>query len=67
MNDGYIGVPGGRVPLEALGKHRRVIFYDQLGCGNSDRPDNPAPWTVSRFVEELAQVRVALSLDRDHA
>ena len=28
-------------PLEALGGRRRVIFYDQPGCGNSDRPDNP--------------------------
>jgi proline-specific peptidase len=53
-------------PLEELGRHRRVIFYDQLGCGNSDRPDNPALWTVDRFVEELAQVRAALSLDKLH-
>jgi proline-specific peptidase len=53
-------------PLEALGRRRRVIFYDQLGCGNSDRPDNPALWTLDRFVEELAQVRAALGLDRLH-
>ncbi len=52
--------------LEALADRRRVIFYDQLGCGNSDRPDNPALWTVDRFVEELAQVRAALQLDRLH-
>jgi proline iminopeptidase len=51
-------------PLEALADRRRVIFYDQLGCGESDRPDNPALWTVDRFVEELAQVRAALRLDR---
>ena len=25
---------------------RRVIFYDQQGCGNSDQPDEPARWTV---------------------
>jgi proline iminopeptidase len=53
-------------PLEALADRRRVIFYDQLGCGNSDRPDNPALWTLNRFVEELAQVRAALGLDRLH-
>jgi proline iminopeptidase len=52
--------------LEALASRRRVIFYDQLGCGNSDRPDNPALWTLDRFVEELAQVRAALGLDRLH-
>ena len=49
--------------LEALGERRRVIFYDQLGCGRSDRPDDPSLWTVERFVEELAQVRAALGLD----
>ncbi|HEX6519148.1 MAG TPA: proline iminopeptidase-family hydrolase [Streptosporangiaceae bacterium] len=53
-------------PLEALADRRRVIFYDQLGCGRSDRPDNPALWVIDRFVEELAQVRAALGLDRLH-
>ena len=43
-----------------------MIFYDQLGCGRSDRPDDPSLWTVERFVEELAQVRAALGLDRLH-
>jgi proline-specific peptidase len=52
--------------LEALADRRRVIFYDQLGCGRSERPDNPALWTIGRFVEELAQVRMALRLDRLH-
>ena len=50
-------------PLEALASTRRVIFYDQLGCGRSDRPGDPSLWTVDRFVEELAQVRAALGLD----
>ncbi|MBV9452075.1 MAG: proline iminopeptidase-family hydrolase [Streptosporangiaceae bacterium] len=53
-------------PLEALAADRRVIFYDQLGCGRSDRPGNPALWVIDRFVEELAQVRAALGLDRLH-
>ena len=45
---------------------RRVIFYDQLGCGNSDQPDNPSLWTVPLFVEEVGVVRRALRLDRLH-
>ena len=43
-----------------------MIFYDQLGCGRSDRPDNAALWTVERFVQELAQVRAALGLSQVH-
>ena len=53
-------------PLEALADRRRVIFYDQLGCGRSDRPGDLSLWNVDRFVEELAQVRSALNLDRLH-
>jgi proline iminopeptidase len=53
-------------PLEALAEQRRVIFYDQLGCGRSDQPDDLSLWTVDRFVEELAQVREALGLEKLH-
>jgi len=53
-------------PLSALADERPVIFYDQLGCGNSDRPDNDSLWTVERFVEELKLVRSALKLERVH-
>jgi proline-specific peptidase len=53
-------------PLEALADRRQVIFYDQLGCGRSDRPDDLSLWTVDRFVEELAQVRAALGLTDLH-
>ena len=53
-------------PLEALADRRQVIFYDQLGCGRSDRPTDPGLWTVDRFVQELADVRVALGLERMH-
>ncbi|WP_232285979.1 proline iminopeptidase-family hydrolase [Solidesulfovibrio carbinoliphilus] len=53
-------------PLEALADERPVVFYDQLGCGLSDRPDDPALFTVSRFVAELDAVRRALKLSRLH-
>ena len=53
-------------PLEALADRRQVVFYDQLGCGRSERPDDLSLWTVDRFVAELAQVRAALGLERLH-
>lgn len=43
-----------------------VIGYDQLGCGASDRPTDPSLWTLGRYVEELAQLCVALRLPRVH-
>ncbi|MEO7652152.1 MAG: proline iminopeptidase-family hydrolase, partial [Bryobacteraceae bacterium] len=45
---------------------RPVIFYDQLGCGKSDRPADPSLWCAQRFVRELAQLREALGLERFH-
>lgn len=48
--------------LSELGNDRPVVFYDQLGCGKSDRPDNQALWTRERFARELSQVRAALGL-----
>lgn len=53
-------------PLEALSDERPVIFYDQLGCGNSDKPSDKSLWTVERFVSELEQVRSYLGLDKMH-
>jgi L-proline amide hydrolase len=45
---------------------RRVIFYDQLGCGRSDKPHDLSMWTVELFLEELETVRSALGLDQIH-
>jgi proline iminopeptidase len=38
-------------------------YYDQLGAGLSDRPDDDSLWQTARFVEEVEQVRKALGLD----
>ncbi len=51
-------------PLEDLSNERQIIFYDQLGCGNSDWPDDNSLWTVERFVEELGQIIKALKLEQ---
>src|SRR4029078_4950564 len=50
----------------ALLARLRVVFYDQLGCGNSDIPDDRSLWTVERFMDELDAVRDALGLERVH-
>lgn len=52
--------------LRALAAQRPIIFYDQLGCGKSDRPTDQKLWQLERFVQELAQIRKALSLDVVH-
>ncbi|MDF7813810.1 proline iminopeptidase-family hydrolase [Hymenobacter sp. YC55] len=42
------------------------IYYDQLGCGNSDNPKDTAMWSLPRYVEEVEQVRKALNLNKDN-
>ena len=44
----------------------RVVTYDQLGCGRSDRPDDPGLWRIERYVEEVEAVRTALDLGPVH-
>jgi len=41
-------------------------YYDQLGSAYSDQPDEPSLWELSRFVDEVEQVRKALKLDRSN-
>ena len=53
-------------PLEALATDRSVIFYDQLGCGNSDRPEDESLWTVNRYVDELRTLLDHLEYDEVH-
>ncbi|MDD3296473.1 MAG: proline iminopeptidase-family hydrolase [Candidatus Omnitrophica bacterium] len=53
-------------PLSELSGERPVIFYDQLGSGNSDRPRDTGLWNLKRFIRELEQVREALCLDKLH-
>ena len=45
---------------------RPVVFYHQVGCGRSDRPDDPSLWSVEFFVDNLANLRRELSLDDVH-
>jgi proline iminopeptidase len=64
------GGPGGThdymMPLAALGKDRPLVFWDQLDCGESDHPHNPANWTIERYVSEIDSLRDALGLTELH-
>lgn len=51
-------------PLGRLAGERAVVVYDQLGCGQSDRPD--VDWNLDVFLEELARLRSELALERVH-
>ena len=61
------GGPGaGSVYLDqmaALAQDRAVIFYDQLGCGRSEAPDDASLYRIPRFVEEVDALRHALNLN----
>ena len=49
-------------PIGELGKDRPVIFFDQLGCGRSDRITDTALMTMDNFVEEVKALRDSLGL-----
>ena len=53
-------------PLAELADERSVIFFDQLGCGRSDHPNDTTLWTIPRFVEEVKAVRAALGYKEIH-
>ncbi|MCV7377680.1 proline iminopeptidase [Mycobacterium alsense] len=52
--------------LERLADEREVIFWDQLGCGNSECPSNTGLWTMERSVAEMDAVVNALGLNGFH-
>jgi proline iminopeptidase len=44
----------------------RVVVFDQLGSGRSDKPKDKSLWNLPRFVEEVEAVRSTLDLGRVH-
>ena len=40
-----------------------MYYYDQLGCNNSDHPDDTSLWTLPRYLNEVEEVRRGLGLD----
>ncbi len=51
---------------ELAASRRRVILYDQLGCGRSDRPQDTALYTVQTFIDEIDALCAALDLADVH-
>lgn len=60
------GGPGGTShylnPFAALGTERPVVFFDQLGCGRSDRISDPELMTIEAHVAQVEALREALGL-----
>ncbi len=52
--------------LERLADEREIIFWDQLGCGNSRCASNVQLWTMERSVAEMDAVVKELGLSRFH-
>ena len=44
----------------------RVVTFDQLGTGKSDRPTDESLWSITRYVEEVETIRTALDLGKVH-
>ena len=44
----------------------RVVTFDQLGTGKSDRPTDPSLWDIARYVLEVETVRSTLDLGKVH-
>jgi proline iminopeptidase len=64
------GPGGGQGGMTWLGKLSeegfRVVMYDQLGAGRSDKPASELLYSMERYVEEVEGVRQTLSLGRVH-
>jgi len=47
------------LPLNGI----EFYYYDQLDSTNSEKPDDPALWTIQRYTDEVEAVRKGLGLD----
>src|SRR5579859_1270672 len=52
--------------VDLVGRGFRVVLFDQLSCGRSERVDDPALFTIDHHLREAEGVRRALGLGRVH-
>src|SRR3984885_11249162 len=48
------------LPLNGI----EFYYYDQLDSTNSEKPNDPALWTIERYTDEVEAVRTGLGLDQ---
>jgi proline iminopeptidase len=53
-------------PLRLLGEDRKVITFDQLGCGRSDAITDTTLMTIDTFVEQVHTLLSTLQIDKVH-
>ncbi|GAA1578899.1 alpha/beta fold hydrolase [Kribbella karoonensis] len=49
---------------DALAQFVPVVFYDQRGCGRTERPADTSTYTMQRLVADLDDLRTALGVER---
>lgn len=59
-----LGIRTGLQPVVERGW--RLVSYDQLGTGHSDKPDDDSLWTIERYAREVEAVRTGLGLGQVH-
>ena len=62
VDDQYLEACDSYLPAAGV----EYYYYDQLGSGFSDQPEEPSLWELDRYVDEVEQVRRALGLDREN-
>ncbi|KAL7523003.1 hypothetical protein ACHAWX_007740 [Stephanocyclus meneghinianus] len=53
-------------PLEKVVPYRSIVYYDQLGCGKSDEPNDVSLYSIDDSVNDLKQLIRHLGIRRFH-
>ncbi|KAI2495206.1 alpha/beta hydrolase [Fragilaria crotonensis] len=53
-------------PLEQAVEYRSIVFYDQIGCGRSDEPNDKACYSIDMALDDLEALLKILGIRRFH-